>query len=219
MSSDVRFSVQIPPKPAGDLQNFRARAREPPPRAARTTATPPKCHKTAAFGCRWPQNRAGAKNPGNIFAGAGLPTYLPCVPCTFFCMPLGSRYKKKCPALVLPAPSGPRAKKKGADHRPSARRWPEHVRRGTRGASNCTNGLNYGPATAKSAQMDLARGFARWLLRDDPDTDHEPISGRLSTPMVGLRGEHSRHMLNFAKRKHLSCAKRVFFLLGLRGPP
>ena len=98
----------------------------------------------------------------------------------------------KCPALVLPAPSGPHAKKKGADHRPSARRWPGHVHRGTEGASNCTNGLNYGPATAKSAQMDLARGFARWLLRDDPDTDQGIFSERLSIPMVvwclGARG-------------------------------
>ena len=76
--------------------------------------------------------------------------------------------------------------KKGADHRPSARRWPGYVRRGTGGASNCTNGLNYGPGTAKSAQMDLARGFARWLLRDDPDTDDGIFSGRLSIPMVGL---------------------------------
>ena len=75
--ADVRFSVQIPPKqPAGDLKVFRARAREPPPRAARTTATPPKCHKTAAFGCRWPQNRGVPIFFGNIFAGAGLSTYL-----------------------------------------------------------------------------------------------------------------------------------------------
>ena len=43
--ADVRFSVQIPPKPAGDLKIFRARAREPPPRAARTTATPPSATK------------------------------------------------------------------------------------------------------------------------------------------------------------------------------
>ena len=78
--------------------------------------------------------------------------------------------------------------KKGADHRPRARRWPGYVRRGTGGASNCTNGLNYGPATAKSAQMDLARGFARWLLRDDPDTDHGIFNTTLSTPMVGLVG-------------------------------
>ena len=76
--------------------------------------------------------------------------------------------------------------KKGAGYRPSARRWPGYVRRGTGGASNCTNGLNYGPGTAKSAQMDLARGFARWLLRDDPDTDQGIFSARLSTPMVGL---------------------------------
>ena len=81
-----------------------------------------------------------------------------------------------------------RAQKKGAGHPPSARRWPGYARRGTVGASNCTNGLNYGPATAKSAQMDLARGFARWLLRDDPDTDHGIFSGRLSIPMVGLVG-------------------------------
>ena len=95
---------------------------------------------------------------------------------------------KKLPWLVLPAPSGPRAKKKGADHRPSARRWPGYVRRGTGGASNCTNGLNYGPGTAKSAQMDLARDFARWLLRDDPDTDDGIFNARLSIPMVGLVG-------------------------------
>ena len=82
--------------------------------------------------------------------------------------------------------------KKGADHRPSARRWPGYVRRGTGGASNCTNGPNYGPATAKSAQMDLARGFARWLLRDDPDTDDGIFSVRLSIPMVGLVGGSER---------------------------
>ena len=40
-----------------------------------------------------------------------------------------------------------RARKKGADHCPSARRWPGYVRRGTGGASNCTNGPKYGPAT------------------------------------------------------------------------
>ena len=34
--------------------------------------------------------------------------------------------------------------------------------------------------------MDLARGFARWLLRDDPDTDHGIFSARLSIPMVAL---------------------------------
>ena len=41
----VRFSVQIPPKPAGDLKIFRARARKPPPRAARTTAPPTSATK------------------------------------------------------------------------------------------------------------------------------------------------------------------------------
>ena len=92
------------------------------------------------------------------------------------------------PWPVLPAPSRPRAKKKGADHRPRARPWPGCVGRGTGGASNCSNGPNYGPATAKSAQMDLARGFARWLLRDDPDTDDGIFSVRLSIPMVGLMG-------------------------------
>ena len=89
--ADVRFSVQIPPKPAGDLENFRARARERPPRAARTAATPPK-PQVPQNGCFWLQmasKQGGDKNPGNIFAGAGLPTYLPCAPCTFFCMPLG----------------------------------------------------------------------------------------------------------------------------------
>ena len=84
----VRFSVQIPPKPAGDLKIFRARARGPPLRAARTTANPPKCHKTAALGCRWPQKRGVPKNVGNFFAGAGLPTYLPwCFPSFFLSAP------------------------------------------------------------------------------------------------------------------------------------
>ena len=62
----------------------------------------------------------------------------------------GSRFLKM-PWLVLPAPSGPRAKKKrGADHRPRARQWPGDVRRGTGGASNCTNGFYYGPAPCDS---------------------------------------------------------------------
>ena len=82
--ADVRFSVQMPPKPAGDLKMFRARAREPPSRAARATAKPPKCHKTATFGCRWPQNRGVPIFFGNIFAGAGLPTYLPWFFLSFF---------------------------------------------------------------------------------------------------------------------------------------
>ena len=99
----------------------------------------------------------------------------------------GSRYKKM-PCAGASGAERTAREKKGADHRPSARRWPGYVRRGTGGASNCTNGLNYGPGTAKSAQMDLARGFARWLLRDDPDTDHGIFSGRLSIPMVGLVG-------------------------------
>ena len=43
----------------------------------------PKCHKTAAFGCRWPQTGV-PENYGNIFAGAGLPTYLACVHARFF---------------------------------------------------------------------------------------------------------------------------------------
>ena len=86
------------------------------------------------------------------------------------------------PWLVLPAPSGPRAQKKGADHRPRARQWPGYVRRGTGGASNCTNGSNYGPATTKSAQMGLARGFARWLLRDDPDRDDGIFSAEVKHP-------------------------------------
>ena len=72
--ADVRFSVQMPPKPAGDLKIFRARAREPPPRAARTTANPPKCHKTAALGCRWPQN-GGV--PIFLVTFSRAPAYLP----------------------------------------------------------------------------------------------------------------------------------------------
>ena len=78
--------------------------------------------------------------------------------------------------------------KKGADHRPRVRQWPGYVRRGTGGASNCTNGLNYGPGTAKWAQMDLARGFAQWLLPDDPYRDDGIFSVRLSIPMVGPVG-------------------------------
>ena len=96
-----------------------------------------------------------------------------------------SRYKKNTLAGASGAERTAR-EKKGADHRPRARQWPGYVRRGTGGASNCTNGLNYGPGTAKSAQMDLARGFARWLLRDDPDTDDGIFNTRLSIPMVGL---------------------------------
>ena len=61
----------------------------------------------------------------------------------------GSRYKKFPCAGASGAERTARGKK-GADHRPSARRWPGYVRRGTGGASNCTNGLNYGPWTAKS---------------------------------------------------------------------
>ena len=73
---------------------------------------------------------------------------------------------KKLPCAGASGAERTARKKTGADYRPSARpAWPGYVRRGTGGASNCTNGPNYGPATAKSAQMDLARGFARWLLR------------------------------------------------------
>ena len=85
------FQYKCPPSPLTIQKFFCARARKPAPsaqQAARTTAPPPKCHKTATFGCRWPQNRGIPKKIGNIFAGADLPTYLPCVPCTFFCMPL-----------------------------------------------------------------------------------------------------------------------------------
>ena len=63
----------MPPKPAGDLKMFRARARKPHHYAARTTAPPLKCHETADFGCRWPQNRGIPNSFGNISAGAGLP--------------------------------------------------------------------------------------------------------------------------------------------------
>ena len=88
--ADVRFSVQIPPKPAGDLKILRARAREPPtPRCAHDRKTP-QVPQTAAFCCRWPQNRGVPKNFGNILTAAGLPTYLAYVPWTFFCMPLVS---------------------------------------------------------------------------------------------------------------------------------
>ena len=77
---------------------------------------------------------------------------------------------------------------RGAEHRPSARRRPGHYQGGMAGASNCTNGSYHGPGAAKSAKTRLARGFARGLPDDDPDRDHEPISGRLSIPMVGLVG-------------------------------
>ena len=91
----------------------------------------------------------------------------------------GSRYKKM-PCAGASGAERTAREKIGACHRPSARLWPGYVRRGTGGASNCTYGLNYGPGTAKSAQMDIARGFARWLLRDDPDTDHGIFSVRLT---------------------------------------
>ena len=54
---------------------------------------------------------------------------------------------KKSPALVvLPASSAERTarEEKGADHRPRSRQWPVYARRGTGGASTCTNGPNYG---------------------------------------------------------------------------
>ena len=104
----------------------------------------------------------------------------------------GSRHNKNALAGAFGAERTARGKK-GADHHPRARQWPGYFRRGTGGASNCTNGPHYGPATAKSAQMDLARGFARWLLRDDPDTDHSRIfNARLSTSMVGRVGGSER---------------------------
>ena len=77
--ADVRFSVQMPPKPAGDLpENFpRASARTSPARCAHDP-NPPQVPQNGCFWlCRWPQNREVPKKSGNIFAGAGLPTYLP----------------------------------------------------------------------------------------------------------------------------------------------
>ena len=71
--------------------------------------------------------------------------------------------KRPCGAAAAIAEQTARAEGKGADHRPSARWWPDYICRGTGGASNCTNGPNYGPGTAKWSQMDLARGFARGL--------------------------------------------------------
>ena len=96
---------------------------------------------------------------------------------------------KKLPWLVLPAPSGPRAKRKAqttAPERGSGRGMSVGARGGVLQTALMGLIINYGPATAKSAQMDLARGFARWLLRDDPDTDDGIFSVRLSIPMVGL---------------------------------
>ena len=60
-----------------------------------------------------------------------------------------------------------------------------------------------GPGTAKYAQIDLARGFARGLPDNNPGTYHGIFSGRLSiqmTAMVGVgecswiwgSGEHTR---------------------------
>ena len=46
--------------------------------------------------------------------------------------------------------------------------------------------LYYGPGAAKSAQMDLVRGFVRRLRRNDPDRDHGIFSARLSIPVVAL---------------------------------
>ena len=56
------------------------------------------------------------------------------------------------------------------------------------GALKCTNGPYCGPGTAKWAQMDLARGFARGLTDDDTDREHGIFNARLSIPMVGLVG-------------------------------
>ena len=52
------------------------------------------------------------------------------------------------------------------------------------------------PISSKSAQMDLTRGFARWLLHDDPDTDHGIFNTRLSIPMVGLVGGGERRWVS-----------------------
>ena len=54
------------------------------------------------------------------------------------------------------------------------------------GALKCTNGPYCGPGTAKWAQMDLARGFARGLPDDDTDRDHGVFNATLSIPMVAL---------------------------------
>ena len=56
------------------------------------------------------------------------------------------------------------------------------------GALKCTNGPYCGPGTAKWAQMDLARGFARGLPDDDTDRDHGIFNATLSIPMVALVG-------------------------------
>ena len=76
-----------------------------------------------------------------------------------------------------------------ADHGPSARWCPGHYQGGMVGALKCTNGPYCGPgtATAKWAQMDLARGFARGLPPDDdPDRDHGIFNARLRISMVAL---------------------------------
>ena len=84
--TDVRFSVKNSPQARWRFRSEkfpRASARTTPVRCAHA-ATPAKCHKTASFGCRWPQNRGAPKNFGNIFAGAGLPTYPACGFLSFF---------------------------------------------------------------------------------------------------------------------------------------
>ena len=92
------------------------------------------------------------------------------------------RARKKKAQTTPPARGGGRGISVGA------RRVLQTVRRGKKGASNCTNGPTYGPGTAKWAQMDLARGFARGLTDNDPDRDHGIFKTRLSIPMVAMVG-------------------------------
>ena len=67
--ADVRFSVQLPPKPAGDLK-ISARERANLPRALRA-------RPQAAFGCRWPQT-GGYQKLMVTFSRAPA-TYLPTI--------------------------------------------------------------------------------------------------------------------------------------------
>ena len=100
----------------------------------------------------------------------------------------GSCYKKKGPHGAASSAERTVHENRGAAHCPSARRWQGYYQGGMVGASKCTNGPYFGHGTAKWAQIDLARGFARGLPNDNPDRDHGTFNARLSILMVAMVG-------------------------------
>ena len=70
------FQYKCPPKPAGDLKIFRARAREPPPRDARTTAPPPQVPQNGCFWLQMATKQAG-RYQKSMVTFSRAPAYLP----------------------------------------------------------------------------------------------------------------------------------------------